>query len=156
MHPLAWLKGHRMENLAQGLCASENSDRSCDPSPCFGNPQFYRISMKSNTTASSVSATRNGVRQGSWQSVFNSSNDTATYEWYQWVSLPPVTEVLPGCSHQSQRLKSKHIETTKDLVPGPFLCLKSSGTNLGLTCCTEYFIDQIFLYLWATTAETQV
>ena len=42
VHPFAWLKGHRMENLAQGLCASENSDRSCDPSPCFGNPQFYR------------------------------------------------------------------------------------------------------------------
>ena len=35
------LKGLRMRNLAQGLCASENSDHSVDPLPCFGTPRFY-------------------------------------------------------------------------------------------------------------------
>jgi hypothetical protein len=38
------LKGLGMRNLAQGLrlCASENSDHSVDPLPCFGTPRFYR------------------------------------------------------------------------------------------------------------------
>ena len=40
-HPPSWLTGHRMDNLAQGLCASENGDRSVDPLPCFGPPLFY-------------------------------------------------------------------------------------------------------------------
>ena len=42
-HPLTWLKGRMMRNLAQGLCASESGDRSVDPLPCFGTPWSYRF-----------------------------------------------------------------------------------------------------------------
>ena len=66
-HPLTWLKGHMMRNLAQGLCASESGDRSVDPLPCFGTPQhcsccFWGLVFGGRSPVSLLAALDRGCR----------------------------------------------------------------------------------------------